>query len=103
LPRGNPRRRYCGNACAARAYRARVRAARKRGLDALILEAVLTADWLRREGVLSADYLPTELHCPICRQVLYQGVRRRADAVYCSQACRSAAYRRRRGDHDAKP
>ena len=40
------------------------------------------------------------IQCPICAKVIWQGVRRRRDAVYCSNHCRQAAYRQR--IHDAQ-
>ena len=39
-------------------------------------------------------------HCPSCGSIVWAGVRRRADAVYCSDACRMRAARARAKTRD---
>jgi hypothetical protein len=34
-------------------------------------------------------------HCPVCGVVVWAGVKRRSDAIYCSDKCRVAAARLR--------
>lgn len=104
----NARRRYCGPACVARAYRAR----RRQQVHERIRANVTTAFAMmtRRElTVAEVDFMWDvfeAVRCPQCGQVVWPGVRRRADARYCSGRCRQAAARRRRRkaqDHDAQP
>jgi hypothetical protein len=49
-----------------------------------------------KAGIASGAMLIPGIQCPVCRRVVWQGVRRRSDAVYCSVACKSKAARRRR-------
>lgn len=102
LPAGaNVRRSFCSPACVSRAYRKRVRMLnqleRRR-------HVILTFGELTRAeevGVVRGSLAIAGIQCPVCGTVVWQGVRRREDAVYCSNECRQAAYRLRK--HDANP
>lgn len=89
----DPRRRYCSTTCVARAYRARKSAAQKQALTATIFdgkaEAFLSGEDGRQRRLLAWQ------HCPSCGAIVWAGVRRRVDAVYCSDACRMRAARAR--------
>ncbi|MFF9639731.1 hypothetical protein ACF1D2_34775 [Streptomyces bacillaris] len=87
LPRAGPaRRRYCSGACRAQAYRDRQTSGR------IIAVGVLTAE---TEATGDAELLE-RLLCPVCRQPVLPGGRRRKDARYCSGTCRTRAWRHRR-------
>ncbi|WP_280428667.1 hypothetical protein [Nocardia brasiliensis] len=119
LPAGaNPRRIYCGNACAAKAYRARKRRARAEVITGNITwaYALFARHDLTEAEAASIFLVLDEVRCPMCGTVTWPGVRHRKDIRYCSQKCRRRAYRWRRGewppardrtpplvDHDAEP
>ncbi|GAB2892041.1 hypothetical protein [Streptomyces mayteni] len=107
LPReASPRRRYCGPNCVAAAYRLRRRRERALVLWDVVIGAkaaeILETSTGRQEQLLAGQTCGG----PVCRVVLWAGVRRRRTARYCSARCRQAAYRERRrtrADHDAVP
>ncbi|MCX4657609.1 hypothetical protein OG249_37770 [Streptomyces microflavus] len=87
LPRaGSARRRYCSGACRAQAYRDRQTSGRIIAIGVLTAEATATGDTEALERLL----------CPVCRQPVLPGGRRRRDARYCSGTCRTRAWRHRR-------
>lgn len=65
------------------------------------MSVMATTYRLQDAGELPEGWVPESITCPVCGAVLWPGVDRRADARYCSQACRSKAYRRRH--HDEQP
>ena len=88
LPRdANPRRRYCGPACAARAYRARKR--HEQMYEQMVVDGrALVAGVEPEMGII----------CPGCGWRIYPGgTRLRADARHCSPTCRQRDYRARHG------
>ncbi|MCY0954114.1 hypothetical protein [Streptomyces sp. H27-S2] len=86
LPLGaSVRRRYCGDACRAQAYRSRQSARRIWRLGLMLGEAESTGD----AGMVRL------LTCPVCGQITFAGGDRRRDAVYCSGRCRSRPWRHR--------
>lgn len=86
LPRAGPaRRRYCSDACRAQAYRDRQTSGRIIAIGVLTAEATVTGDVEALERLL----------CPVCRQPVLPGGRRRRDARYCSGTCRTRAWRHR--------
>lgn len=97
----NPRRQFCGPACVSKAYRKRVQLLdrRVRGRNVIHTFARLTRG--EKAGIVNGYLIVPGIQCPVCGQVIWQGVRHRTDAVYCSARCRQAAYRRRK--HDAQP
>lgn len=97
LPRvADPRRRYCSVACVARAYRHRVRMVDRYDRGRRIVHSFAELTRAEKAGIASGTMIIPRLQCPICHRVVWQGVRRRADAVYCSTACKSKAARQRR-------
>lgn len=96
------RRRYCSPRCVARAYRKRVRYAERHERAAQIVHLFASLTFPERAAVVSGELAFPDIQCPVCGVVVWQGVRRRIDTKYCSQACRSRAYRERR-KHDAEP
>ncbi|MDH6283942.1 hypothetical protein [Prescottella agglutinans] len=103
LPRdADVRRRYCSPRCVARAYRKRVRYAERHERAAQIVHLFASLTFPERAAVVSGVLEFPDIQCPVCGVVVWQGVRRRSDARYCSAVCRSKAYRERR-KHDAKP
>lgn len=62
-----------------------------------------------KAGILSGALVIPGIQCPVCGKVVWQGGRRRNGAVYCTNACRQAAYRRRQtsarrpGGRDGQP
>ncbi|WP_405435030.1 hypothetical protein [Streptomyces anulatus] len=86
LPRaGSARRRYCSDVCRSLAYRDRQTSERIIGVGLLTAEAEITGD---TEGL-------RRLLCPVCRQPVLPGGRRRRDARYCGGTCRTRAWRNR--------
>ena len=87
----------------ARAYRARKSAAEKQALTIPLTDekaaAVVDGEHDRERRLLAWQ------RCPSCGSIVWAGVRRRADAVYCSDACRvrAARVRAKARDHDAEP
>jgi predicted nucleic acid-binding Zn ribbon protein len=79
------RRRYCDDVCRAQAYRERQTAARALGLALMLGDAEHNGD----TGIIRL------LTCPECGEITFAGGGRRRDAVYCSDLCRSTAWRRR--------
>ncbi|MFH8379220.1 hypothetical protein ACH4A7_37640 [Streptomyces cyaneofuscatus] len=56
---------------------------------------------LTAEAKIQSDIEALErLLCPVCRQPVLPGGRRRRDARYCSGACRTRAWRHRRLPHE---
>ncbi len=56
----------------------------------------------------SAEKVMAMMRCPVCDVVVWKRAGRRRNAVYCSNACRTRAWRERREiphrtDHDAEP
>ncbi|WP_406225716.1 hypothetical protein [Streptomyces anulatus] len=87
LPRaGSARRRYCSDVCRALAYRDRQTSERIIGVGLLTAEAGITGDIEALARLL----------CPVCRQPVLPGGRRRRDARYCSGTCGTRAWRHRR-------
>lgn len=87
LPRAGPaRRRYCSGACRAQAWRDRQTSGRIITIGVLTAEAEITGDVEALKRLL----------CPVCRQPVLPGGRRRRDARYCSGTCRTRAWRHRR-------
>lgn len=93
LPRGaNPRQIYCGNACAARAYRTRKR---KERVGRIIQNtgwayAVFTLPNLSEAEVEARFLVLDQVRCQMCGTATAAGVRRRIDTQYCSAAFVSA-------------
>ncbi|MGP9023198.1 DUF2116 family Zn-ribbon domain-containing protein (plasmid) [Streptomyces sp. BR1] len=86
LPRkSSPQRKYCDGACKAAAYRDR-RKARQ------VFGTAMYAYNLRDAGNLLDS---AEFFCSYCGKLLLPGIRRRADAAYCSGKCRTRAWRGR--------
>ncbi|MER6006740.1 DUF2116 family Zn-ribbon domain-containing protein [Nonomuraea angiospora] len=88
------RRRYCSDACRSRARRRRGRVARREALAAVVISAeaaVLLESLATRQARIAAW-----TRCPQCGVLVWAGVKRRADAVYCSARCRTRAWRSRR-------
>lgn len=86
LPKScSPQWKYCDGGCKAAAYRDRQKAR-------LILGTAMYAWRLEDRGNLleAAAYW-----CSYCWKLLLPGVRRRADAMYCSGKCRTRAWRAR--------
>jgi predicted nucleic acid-binding Zn ribbon protein len=83
--RCSPQRKYCDGACKAAAYRDRCKAR-------FIFGTAMYAYDLRDAGnfLESAPYF-----CAHCGALLLPGIRRRADASYCSGKCRTRAWRAR--------
>ncbi len=77
-----------------RAYRARKRAVERERLTATVI-SLEAAQWLRGPAGWRARLIAWR-HCPVCGVLVWAGVRRRADAVYCSPKCRLRAWRARR-------
>lgn len=101
LADADPRRRFCTPACVARAYRKRVRTLRKRRRQTQVIALFAQLTRVEKAGIVTGCLQLPGIQCPVCGQVVWQGVRRRADAIYCSNACRQAAHRNRK--HDGKP
>jgi predicted nucleic acid-binding Zn ribbon protein len=99
------RKKYCSPACVARAYRKRKSLKEKQFLSTTIIGEEAAA-FLRGEHGRERR-IGAWQHCPACGAIVWAGVRRRADAVYCSNACRSRAARARARNravgHDAEP
>ncbi|WP_433411510.1 hypothetical protein ACQP1V_22800 [Microtetraspora malaysiensis] len=51
--------------------------------------------WLETLPTNWRDRVDAWAHCPVCRRVVWAGVRHRRDAVYCSARCRTKAWRAR--------
>lgn len=94
------RRVFCGQACVSRAYRKRVRLLTRAGRMRDVIGDFAQLTRLEKVGIVTGALIIAGVQCPECGNVVWQGVRRRRDAVYCSSRCRQAAYRRR--IHDAK-
>ncbi|MEV4064682.1 DUF2116 family Zn-ribbon domain-containing protein [Nonomuraea dietziae] len=86
-------RRYCSAACGMRAYRARRRAVQREMLAAAVISAEAAA-WFEQADARRAR-LTAWARCPGCGVVVWAGVRRRADAVFCSVRCRVRVWRAR--------
>lgn len=97
----DPRRRFCGPACVSRAYRKRVRMIERYDRRRHIIRSFAQLTYFEKAGIVSGALAIPGIQCPVCGKVVWQGVRRRANAVYCGNACRQEAYRLRR--HDGQP
>jgi hypothetical protein len=102
LPKqAGPRRRYCGNGCAAKAYRLRKRRKFAGDMARGVTKAyalVVPRDGFPDYGeplVRTAAEFIAKVRCPVCGTVTWPGVRRRRDARYCSNRCRQRAWRER--------
>jgi len=73
----------------------------RRALAEQIVHVFASLTFPEKAAVVSGLVTFPDIQCPVCGHVVWQGVRRRSDARYCSQACRSKAYRERR-KHDAE-
>ncbi|MFC4066712.1 hypothetical protein [Actinoplanes subglobosus] len=94
----------------ARAYRARRRAERAKKIQAFVIRAYATpfVPDATAAALASAENVMAMMRCPVCGVVVWKRVHRRRNAVYCSNACRTRAWRERRTiahgtDHDAEP
>jgi hypothetical protein len=76
-----------------RAYRARKRALQRQMLAATVIFAEAAA-WFEQADARRAR-MTAWARCPGCGMVVWAGVRRRADAVFCSARCRLRAWRAR--------
>lgn len=79
-----------------RAYRKRVRYAKRHALAEDIVHQFAQLTFPEKVGIAAGLLTLPDIECPVCNRVVWQGVRRRADTKYCSAACRSKAYRERR-------
>jgi hypothetical protein len=91
------RRTYCSQACRKRAARARQAAQRRELLAATVISDVAAA-WFTALEANWRDRVDAWAHCPGCGVVVWAGVRRRRDAVYCSPKCRLRVWRARAED-----
>ncbi|MFV8176955.1 hypothetical protein [Mycolicibacterium peregrinum] len=94
------RRSFCGQACVSRAYRKRVRLLKRTARAREVIASFGQLNRLEKAGIVTGYLIIEGIQCPICAKVVWQGVRRRRDAVYCSDHCRQTAYRQR--IHDAQ-
>lgn len=102
LPReADPRRSFCGQACVSRAYRKRVRRLDRRDRERQVIRTFAELTRIEKAGIASGYWVIPGVQCPLCGTVIWRGVRRRGDAVYCSAKCRQAAYRLRKHDVQA--
>ena len=102
LPAGaDARRSFCGPACVSRAYRKRVRLLNRTVRAREVIATFSQLNRLEKAGIVTGCLIIEGIQCPVCAKVVWQGVRRRRDARYCSNRCRQAAHRERR--HDAQP
>ncbi len=92
----NPRRSFCGQACVARAYRKRVRLQERRARRLAVIHLFGQLTRAEKAGIITRSVMLSGVQCPVCGKVVWQGVRRRTDAVYCSNACKCKAARGRR-------
>ncbi|MEV5204927.1 DUF2116 family Zn-ribbon domain-containing protein [Streptomyces sp. NPDC053720] len=86
----SPQRKYCDGACKASAYRDRAKAK-------FVLGTAMYAFDLREAGLRdTAKFMEAQAYfCAYCWKLLLPGIRRRADAAYCSGRCRTRAWRER--------
>ncbi|MDF5757340.1 hypothetical protein [Spongiactinospora sp. TRM90649] len=95
LPEGaRASRRFCSGACRAEQWR-KLRRSREVYAAAVAELAVLGIGRGPSAGELRAQR--PKARCPVCGQWWWVGLRKRADAVYCSPRCRTAAWRERTG------
>lgn len=92
----DPRRKFCSPACVARAYRKRVRLLDHYTRGRRIIRTFAQLTRIEKAGIVSGYLTLPGIQCPVCGKVVWQGVRRRTDAVYCSPACKGKAARDRR-------